>query len=147
MPIIAVDAIEQVNRTGYPAPHDAAVAGRWYRRLGEAFGLRDFGVSHVVLRPGAASSHRHWHEEEDEFVVILSGEAVLVDDDGRHPMRAGAMAAFPKGQANGHHLVNESGQDCAFLAFGRPPAGPCHYSDIDMMWDGAAYRRKDGGGF
>lgn len=147
MPKIELAAIEQSNRTGYPAQYSGAVAGRWVRRLGTAFGLADFGVSHVVLKPGAASSQRHWHEDEDEFVVMLSGEAMLADDSGRVPMRAGDMAVFPKGDGNGHQLVNESAADCAFLAFGRPTAGACHYPDIDMHLSKEGFRRKDGGAF
>ena len=54
-------AVEQTNRTGYPPPHDAAVAGRFYRRIGEFGGFADFGASHVVLKLGAMSSQRHWH--------------------------------------------------------------------------------------
>ena len=34
MPKIDLDAIPQVNRTGYPPPFDEQVAGRWQRRLG-----------------------------------------------------------------------------------------------------------------
>ena len=78
MPKIDLDSIEQVNRTGYPPPFNEAVAGRWYRRLARATGLSDFGISHVVLKPGAWSSQRHWHNGEDEFLVMLDGEAVLV---------------------------------------------------------------------
>ena len=81
MPKIDLDAIEPTNGTGYPPPFDAQVADRWYRRLAPAAGLTDFGVSHVTLRPGAWSSQRHWHYGEDEFLVMLSGEAVLVDND------------------------------------------------------------------
>ncbi|KKW93397.1 cupin domain-containing protein [Sphingobium chungbukense] len=147
MPKIDLAAIEQTNRTGYPAEFAEAVAGRWVRKLGPATGLSEFGVSHVVLNPGAASSQRHWHEEEDEFVVMLSGEAVLVDDSGRTPMRAGDMASFPRGDGNGHHLVNESGEDCVFLAVGRVPQGRAHYPDIDLIWSGEAYHRKDGSRF
>ena len=31
---------------------------------------------------------------------------------------AGDVAAFPKGAANGHHLINESAADCSFIAIG-----------------------------
>lgn len=147
MPRIDLAAIEQTGRTGYPPEYAGAVAGRWVRRLGPASGLTDFGVSHVVLKPGAASSQRHWHEDEDEFVVMLSGEAVLVDDYGRTPMGPGDMAVFPKGDPNGHHLVNESAADCAFVAFGRTATSDCHYPDIDMHLSKAGYRRKDGSAF
>ena len=108
MPKIDLDAIEQTNRTGYPPPFNEAVAGRFVRRLSPATGLTDFGVSHVVLKPGAWSSQRHWHDGEDEFLVMVSGEAVLVEDDGSVILRAGDLAAFPKGTGNGHHLRNDS---------------------------------------
>ncbi len=96
MPKLDLTAIEQTNRTGYPEPFAAAMAGRHYRRLGVAGGLTDFGVSHVTLKPGGISSQRHWHAGEDEFVVLISGEAVLIEDEGETPMRAGDCAAFPK---------------------------------------------------
>lgn len=147
MPKIDLAAIEQSNRTGYPPVHAAAVEGRWVRRVGRALGLADFGVAHVVLKPGAASSQRHWHEDEDEFVVMLSGEAVLVEDGGRIAMNPGDMAAFPKGHPDAHHLLNESDSDCIFLAFGRVPLGDAHYPDVDLKWSGGAFSRKDGSAF
>lgn len=146
MPKIDLDAIEQTNRTGYPIPYAAEMASRLYRRLAPATGLTDFGVSHVVLKPGSVSSQRHWHEGEDELVVMLWGEAVLVENEGETPMRPGDIAAFPKGVRNGHHLINRSASDCVFVAIGRPSATDCHYPDIDMHLDAAsgAFTHKDG---
>ena len=95
------------------------MAKRHYRRLGPATGLSDFGVSHVTLEPGGVSSQRHWHEDEDEFVVMLEGEAVLEEEGGETALRPGDCASFPKGVANGHRLVNRSGAPCVFIAIGR----------------------------
>jgi uncharacterized cupin superfamily protein len=134
LPKLDLDTIPQVNRTGYPAQFAQVVAGRWYRRLGAAAGLTHMGVSQVVLKPGAQSSQRHWHDGEDEFVVILSGEAVLVDDAGEHPMAAGDCAAFPGGDRNGHMLVNRGNADCVFIAVGAGPDAGGGYSDIDMLF-------------
>lgn len=148
MPKLDLDAIPQTNATGYPPDFAGVVQGRWYRRLAPASGIADFGASHVVLKPGAWSSQRHWHEGEDELLVMLSGEAVLVDDTGEHPMRPGDVAAFPKGDGNGHVLQNRSDADCVFVAIGGPSDTDCHYPDIDMhLFAGAGFRRKDGGGF
>ena len=145
MPKIDLGSIEQVNRTGYPHPFDREVAGRWYRRLAPAAGLTDFGASHVTLKPGAWSSQRHWHNGEDEFLVMVSGEAVLVEDDGATTLRAGDCASFPKGNTNGHHLRNDSDSDCSFVVVGGGTNTGGGYSDIDMMFtpDGK-YVRKDG---
>ncbi len=148
MPKLDLDRIEQINRTGYPAPYDQQVSGRWYRRLGSASGLTQFGVSHVTLKPGAWSSQRHWHDEEDEFLVMISGEAVLVDDDGPTLLRAGDCAAFPAGVTNGHHLRNESESDCTFVVVGSGEGGGGGYSDIDMMFTPEGkYVRKDGSSY
>jgi uncharacterized cupin superfamily protein len=107
--------------------------------------MTDFGVSLVRLEPGAWSSQRHWHEGEDEFLVMLEGEAVLVEDDGPVVLRAGDCAAFPKGVRNGHHLRNESGADCCFLVVGGGVRTGGGYSDIDMLFTASgAYTRKDG---
>ncbi len=145
MPKLDLETIEQTNRTGYPAPFDKDVAGRWYRRLAPAGGLTQFGVSQVTLKPGAWSSQRHWHEEEDEFLVMLSGEAVLVEDRGRTILRAGDCVAWPKGNTNGHHLRNESDSDCTFVAVGSGAGGAGGYSDIDMLFTADdRYVHKDG---
>jgi uncharacterized cupin superfamily protein len=145
MPKIDLDAVELHNRTGYPAPFDAAVAGRWQQRLGAHAGLAALGASHVLLRPGAWSSHRHWHEGEDEFLVMLSGEAVLIEDEGETTLRPGDCAAWARGVRNGHHLVNRGESDCSFLCFsaGDRDAGG-GYSDIDMIFTKAGYLHRDG---
>ena len=145
MPRIDLESIAQINRTGYPPPFDQDVAGRWYRRLAPATGLTDFGVSHVVLKPGAWSSQRHWHDGEDEFLVMLSGEAVLVEDDGRTVLRPGDCCAWPKGSTNGHHLINESAADCAFIVVGGGANTGGGYSDIDLAFTAeGTYTHKDG---
>ena len=148
MPKLDLDAIPQTNKTGYPPEYADKVQGRWYRRMAPASGITDFGYSHVTLKPGAWSSQRHWHEGEDEFVVILAGEAVLVENDGETVMRPGDIAAWPKGTANGHVLINRSDADCVFIAVGRPAETACHYPDIDMhLSDDGKFRRKDGSDF
>jgi uncharacterized cupin superfamily protein len=145
MPKLDVEAIPQSNATGYPAPFDAEVQGRYWRRLAPVAGLTQMGASHVVLKPGAWSSQRHWHNGEDELVIMLSGEAVLIEDEGEIVLRPGDVAAFPAGVANGHHLQNRTDTDCVFIAIGtgdRDNGG--EYSDIDMNFNEEGYYHKDG---
>jgi uncharacterized cupin superfamily protein len=145
MPKLNLDAIPQSNATGYPPPFDAPVAGRWWRRLAPAGGLSEFAASHVVLKPGAWSSQRHWHDGEDEMVVMISGEAVLIEDAGETLMRAGDVAAWAKGSTDGHHLVNRSDADAVFVAIGAGPTAGGGYSDIDMLFtDDGRYVTKAG---
>ena len=146
MPKLDLDAISQTNATGYPDPYDKPVAGRWYRRLAPATGLTTMGASHVVLKPGAWSSQRHWHAAEDELLVMLSGEAVLVEDGGETVLRPGDVAAWPAGVRDGHHLQNRTEADCIFVVVssGDRDADHGEYPDIDMKFGPDGYAHKDG---
>ena len=108
MPKIDLATVPERKGTGYPPPFDAASAERIRQRLGDAGGLTDFGVNLTRLPPGNWSSQRHWHSHEDEFVYVLEGELVLVEDGGETLLRAGDCAAFPKASGNGHHMINRS---------------------------------------
>jgi uncharacterized cupin superfamily protein len=90
-------------------------------------------------------SQRHWHDGGDELLIMLEGESVLVEDAGVTLLRAGDVAAFPKGTGDGHHLRNDGDRECRFLVMGGGPQEGGGYSDIDMLFtaDGR-YTRKDG---
>lgn len=147
MPKLDPATIPETNATGYPKVYADAVAGRFVRRIGLMLGFSGMGVNIVRLEPGAWSSQRHWHSLEDEFVLMLDGEAVLIEEGAQTVLRAGDMAAFVHGAENAHHLVNRSDSDCLFLVVGADRADDaCHYPDIDMHLprsDGG-FVRKDG---
>jgi uncharacterized cupin superfamily protein len=150
MPKIDLSAVPVRKGTGYPDPFNEPCADRTRRRLGDAGGLRDFGVNLMTLPPGGWSSQRHWHSHEDELVYVLEGELTLVEDDGEAPLRAGECAAFPKGTGNGHHLKNLSSAVAVYLEVGsRNPDDLTTCSDIDMMSSNADGRfvHKDGSPF
>ncbi len=135
LPCQAVDPATLPGRrsSGYPDPFRAQVEGRIKRALGDACGLSQFGVNLVELPPGCWSSQRHWHSHEDELVYVVSGELMLVTDAGEQLMRPGMVAGFPAGRADGHHLVNRSGQPAVYLEIGtRVAEDEAVYSDIDM---------------
>ncbi|MFT3671798.1 cupin domain-containing protein [Aestuariivirga sp.] len=133
----------------YPAHHNAPCIGRAKYVLGDQFGLDQFGVNLAVIEPGSWSSQRHWHEKEDEFVYVLEGELVLVDDAGEHLLTPGMCAGFKAGNGNGHCLQNRTDKKAVYLEVGSRKEGErAHYSDIDMMAvpEGGKYKfvRKDG---
>ena len=146
MPKLDLETVPQTNATGYPAPYDEKVEGRWYRRLAPAAGLEHMRASHVVLKPGAWSSQRHWHRDIDELLVMLEGEAVLVEDGGETPVRPGDVVTWAAGAANGHHLQNRTESDCVFVVVGvgEYETDSGEYPDIDMVFDPDGYARKDG---
>jgi uncharacterized cupin superfamily protein len=119
--------------SSYPAPYDEQVAGREKRKIGDALGLRNFGVNIVRLGPGAWSAQRHWHTRQDEFVYILEGELTLVADGGETALGVGMVAGFPAGNGDGHHLVNRTDVAALYLEVGdRMPGDDVDYPDIDM---------------
>ena len=138
-------------RTGtiYPPPYDVLVAGRSSQRLGDAGGLTQFGVNLVTLAPGAASSMRHWHEEEDEFVMVTEGVLTLHTDAGETEMRPGDCAAFPAGRPDGHRFLNRGAAPARFLVVGaRAPREVAHYPDqglkVEMAGGRAVFLTESG---
>lgn len=145
MPRIDVSSLPERHGSGYPAPFAEPVRHRVKQALGDAVGLTDFGVNLTRLPPGAWSSQRHWHTHEDEFVYVLSGELVLVSDAGEQLLRSGDCAAFPKGVADAHQLVNRGSETATYLEVGsRHREDACHYPDIDLHLANASFTRKDG---
>jgi uncharacterized cupin superfamily protein len=149
MPKIDIAAVPELKRCGYPSPYDQPCRGRSRKRLGDAGGLSQFGVNLLTLEPGAWSAQRHWHDGEDEFVYMVSGELVLIADEGEQILRPGDCAAFPKNDGNGHHLVNRSNASAVCLEVGTRTQGDgdmCYYPDADLVWNGpkGAYTKRDG---
>lgn len=136
MPKIDISSAPAIDGTSYPDPYAAPCLPRRRKRLGDAVGLTQFGVNLLRLPAGAWSSQRHWHAEEDEFVWVVEGEVVLVDNDGETVLRAGDCAGFKAGVPNGHKLENRTDRDALLLEVGtRTPGGgdACDYPDIDMV--------------
>ena len=148
MPKIDIAAAPSRDGTAYPPPHDQPCLRRRRKQLGNAAGLTQFGVNRLELEPGVWSSQRHWHSAEDEFVWVIEGEVVLIDDAGETILRAGDCAGFAAGDRNGHHIVNRSDTLAVLLEVGsrRPDADGVDYPDIDLkLEDGdRRYRHKDG---
>ncbi len=134
MPKLSLERITPEPAGEMPPDVLQAARGRIVRFLSKAAGFSDFVATHVIVPPGGWSSQRHWHEGEDELAVILSGTAVLVDEEGRHAMNVGDVAVFPKSDRNGHHLRNESDAPVTILAISLPEASTVHYPDLGRRW-------------
>jgi len=147
----ALDPAEVPARSGsgYPEPYRTQAAGRHKRALGDALGLRNFGVNLVRLDPDAWSALRHGHNRQDEFVYIVEGELVLVTDAGEQTLRPGMVAGFPAGRDDGHHLINRTDRPAAYLEVGdRLPGDEVFYPDADLVAHdvpaGYRFSHKDG---
>jgi uncharacterized cupin superfamily protein len=146
---IDLAAVASVAGSSYPPPFHEPCLKKERRRLGDAAGLMQFGVNLLRLQPGAWSSQRHWHTGDDEFIFVVSGEVVLVTDDGEEVLHSGDAAGFKAGEPNGHCLQNRSDQDARVLEIGgRSAESACYYPDIDMVAPARAkpapYTHRDG---
>ena len=148
--VVAAAVAPRAVPSSYPADLVSKMAGREKRVLGDLFGLGNFGVNLVRLPPGAASSLRHAHRTQDEFVYVLQGHPLLRTDAGETPLAPGLCAGFKAGTGDAHCLVNRSAADVVFLEVGdRSPDDGVSYPEDDltavMGADGKwRYSRKDG---
>lgn len=148
-PAIDPTDVPVVTATAYPEPFKRRVSGRHRRRLGDAAGLKNFGVNLVVLDPGSQSALRHWHAKQDEFIYVLEGDITLLSDAGRQVLRPGMTAGFPAGVSDGHCLINETNGPVKYLEIGdRTPEDVAGYPDDDlaarMVGDKFVFTKKDG---
>jgi uncharacterized cupin superfamily protein len=149
MPRIKTDTIPVEASTGYPEPFRKVVEGRSRKRLALAAGLTQFGVNICTLKPGAASSQNHWHENEDELVYILEGEVVMCEDGNELVLKPGDVAAWKAGVPDGHCLANRSDRDAVFLEIGtRAPTDKVYYPGVELMYErdskGSRYTKRNG---
>jgi uncharacterized cupin superfamily protein len=149
LPAIDPAAVPAVTGSRYPEPFKSRVSGRRKQRLGDALGLKNYGVNLATIPPGAVSALRHWHSHEDEFIYILSGELVLITNEGEQKLAHGMCAGFPAGKADGHYLINRTRRDAVYLEVGdRRPEDAVTYPDDDIAGQatpqGRRFTRKDG---
>ena len=136
MPKVHIAKVPVKSGTFYPAEFQAECLGRHKQAIGDAAGLTQFGVNITRISPGAASALRHWHEEEDEFIYLLEGELVLVENDGEVVLKPGDAAGFKAGNGNAHRLINRGSRDAVYFEVGtRAVAERVHYPDVDLVME------------
>jgi uncharacterized cupin superfamily protein len=147
----ALDPAQVSPRVGsaYPEPFRSRVSVRRKQRLGDALGLKNYGVNLTTIPPGAVSALRHWHSHEDEFIYMVSGELTLLTNGGEQRLTPGMCAGFPAGKADGHCLVNRTRRDAVYLEVGdRRPEDAVTYPDDDIAGQaspqGRRFTHKDG---
>ena len=136
MPKVDIAKVPVKSGTFYPAQFQAECLGRHKQAIGDAAGLTQFGVNITRISPGAASALRHWHEQEDEFIYVLEGELVLVENDGEVVLKPGDAAGFKAGSGNAHRLINRGNRDAVYFDVGtRAKSERVHYPDVDLVME------------
>ncbi len=122
-----------------PAPYDD-LGDHLAHAFSDVGGLTQFGAFTETLMPGARSSHRHWHAEEDEFLYTLDGIVTLHENDGPRDLPPGTCVCWPAGVPNAHALENRTSDPVTyFVAGSRLPEDDVTYPDIDLH-----YSRRNG---
>jgi len=117
--------------------------------LSDLGGLTQFGARLETLLPGEQSSDRHWHESEDELMLVVAGELTVIDNEGSHVLSPGDAAAWKAGVPDAHQAVNRSSAPCTYLICGtRVERDVVHYPDLGqtLYIDGTDWRLVDAGG-
>ena len=148
--VAALDVAPHPVQSTYPEPFFSQMQGREKRRLGDVFGLANFGVNLTRMAPGSMSALRHSHTKQDEFVYILAGCATLITDAGETELVAGMCAGFKAGSGDAHQLINRGETEVLYLEVGdRIPGDGVDYPDVDLaavLGEDQKWRfaRKDG---
>jgi uncharacterized cupin superfamily protein len=132
-PISAQSIPAAWGNTIYPPPYAAQVAGRLKRKLGECFGLTQFGVNLTDLAPGAVSALSHSHSQQDEFIFVLEGTPTLVLGNQEFTLYPGDCYGFRAGTGIAHHLVNRAQETVRYLEIGdRTTGDTVEYPNDDL---------------
>jgi len=133
IPVVYLTDVAVNTNVIYPPHLREHFEGRSKRRLGDAVGMKNFGVNLATLEPGAWSAHRHWHTRQDEMIYLLEGELTLVNDSGRKLIKPGMAVGFPANAREGHNLVNTGTTTAVYIEVGdRLPGDDVFYPDVDL---------------
>jgi uncharacterized cupin superfamily protein len=116
------------------------------QRVGDAGGVTQFGAALQTLEPGARSSLKHWHEQTDEMLFVISGEVTVTENDVNYVLTVGDAACWPAGVAVAHTVSNRSNASCSFFVVGtRASKDVTHYEEIGeiMKSDGERWSMTD----
>jgi uncharacterized cupin superfamily protein len=150
-PIEARDVPPAARTSNLPEPFASMMEGRVKRKLGDHFGLTNFGVNLTTLQPGGISALKHHHGRQEEFIYILTGRPSLIYGEAEYQMEPGECFGFKCNTGMGHQLINRSiSEDVTYLEIGDrtvddrvvyPENDLCAVSGRDGSW---SFTHKDG---
>ncbi len=131
--LLAAEVAPNKTRSVYPEPFASMMDRREKRRLGDMFGLNNFGVNLTQLEPGGVSALYHAHSKQDELIYVLVGRPTLKSGDKEMVLAPGMCAGFKAGSGRAHQLINQTKETVCFLEVGDRTAGDqVTYPDDDI---------------
>ncbi|NEO82655.1 MAG: cupin domain-containing protein [Spirulina sp. SIO3F2] len=133
-PISAIAVPASTKKTNYPDPFAILVAGREKHKLGDWFGLTNFGVNLTTLAPGAISALCHAHARQDELIYVLEGRPTLIVGEAEYQLEPGQCIGFKAGTGIAHQVMNRTDTIARFLEIGdRTPHDTVEYPQDDLQ--------------
>ncbi len=134
-----------VAQSSYPADYNLGQGFLTYEKLSDAGGLTQFGAAFETLMPGKQSSQPHWHQDEDEFLLMLEGELTVVEDGVETVIHPGDAVCWKAGDPVAHTLRNHSDRPARYIIAGsRRDGDVCHYPGLDLRAEPQGYVHLDG---
>ena len=76
--------------------------------VGRKLGAKQIGASLYELAPAQKTFPYHWHQLEEEWLIVLSGEPTLRDPSGERRLAPGDCVVFEPGPEGAHSIGNDT---------------------------------------
>ena len=108
--------------------------GWQWRRLGvaERAGAERIGASLYELAPGQKTFPYHWHQVQEEWLIVLGGRPTLRDPSGERELGPGDLVVFRRGPDGAHAIRNDTTEPVRLLMLSSDediPGEICVYPD------------------
>ena len=110
----AADIAAHSQEFSHPWNPDSDMRGT---QLARSVGLKRTGVNFIRVPPGKESYVYHSHQNEEEWIYVLSGKAIAFIDDVEYEVNAGDFIGFPAPSV-AHHMRNPGPADLVYLVGG-----------------------------
>ena len=106
-----------------------------YDRIGPKIGATQIGATIYEMPPGQALCPYHYEYPEEEWVIVLEGNATLRHPGGEDQLEPGDVVCFPTGPEGAHQLKNtgSEGNVRVLMLSTKQPVGIAVYPDSDKI--------------
>ena len=102
--------------------------------IAKLWGTVQLGFHVEILEPKSFSCPYHFHHHEEELFIILSGSAMVSEDNEFYEVKQGDLVIFKTGVA--HQFYNHTNEPFKFFAISNKSEDEtCEFPDSNKKWD------------
>lgn len=106
------------------------------KEVASLFGARTIGFHLEILNPQCFSSPYHYHEQEEELVIVLEGEATLRQNNKFKKIYKNDLIFFPTGPEFVHQIYNHTDKPFRYFVLSNKAQNDvCFYPDSNKKLD------------